>query len=306
MTASATAAFKETTNSNTVAKPKDVGLREVSTLLQRLFAVKPELLDVESTLRKSGFSPSAQNILLQRLPALPEVGSADVVIMSNIFAESLAPWLDRLAWEDVAVEIEAIIAAPGHEFTTQNITTLGNPWHRFVLGFLGSQHVRPTRSVQFTAGLVGLGGFISLWKKAQRSRAELRRHTKQAATDSASNGEVRPLVQLETSAHQLVTRALQQLHGMGPDEECNTSQSKRSPPAVSTDSSAENIFESIHMLDKVLAAVNILGPIDPDTISEFTWCVKRCPISWLNFISFNNISNILRYSYEKPPYNNRK
>ena len=30
------------------------------------------------------------------------------------------------------------------------------------------------------------------------------------------------------------------------------------------------------------------------------------PISSQNFISFNNISNILRYVYEKPPHNKRK
>ena len=33
---------------------------------------------------------------------------------------------------------------------------------------------------------------------------------------------------------------------------------------------------------------------------------RGAPISSHNFISFNNIANILRYLYEKPPHNSRK
>ena len=35
-------------------------------------------------------------------------------------------------------------------------------------------------------------------------------------------------------------------------------------------------------------------------------CQEGCPISSHTSISFNNISNILRYVYEKPPYNKKK
>ena len=247
----------DTERSSAEATPDAVGSGEITAVVLRFLEADPGMTDVEAVLDGSGFSASAQNIIRQKIPAVP-AGRADPEHLARRIGLSLAPWLDREAWEGMVPQLEAIIAAPAaHRFSKQNITTPNHPWHLLFLALLGSRHVKPARSVQFTAGIVGLGDFIAMWKTAQRSRAaEKQRAALGGQAGSSAEATEVPTTRLEPNAQQLVTRALEQVHA-------HTGRPGPAGPGA--------LAESLAMLDKVLAAVNIVGPVDPDGVAEFTW-----------------------------------
>jgi hypothetical protein len=176
----------------------EVVASEVEALLQPLLAAKPELASAD-VLQRAGFPPRAISVVVAQLDG---VGMAAV-------SEALAKKLDRQAFGELCVAMEALMRADSPAFTYSQpggIQDTGSAWHQAAMAVLGAPNVTFRSSAQMAASMVGLKPVIEMWKTAQAQRkkgrhAHLEPTSYVAHTSDASGGAAVPQMSADAAAN---------------------------------------------------------------------------------------------------------